>query len=284
MVEPQEPDDGQRLRVALGQLAEQDPLINVRDEPGRELTLSLYGEVQQEVLEATLRDDFGVAAVFRDTTPIYVERPRRRGEALEILHADSNPYHATIGLQIDPAPEDSGIEFELAVPTRDVPLFVYKTREEFAGHMIEYVRAALRQGLHGWQVVDCSVTMTECAYSIADGPPSRRGPTSTAADFRKLTPLVVARALERAGTVLCEPTVCVTLEVPTRTVGAVLPALARLGAAVETPTPRGELSTVGATMRVSAADELQRQLAGLTSGEGVLESTFAGYKPVAGSE
>ena len=37
--------------------------------------MSLYGQVQQEVLEATLRDDLGVDSIFRDTTPIYVERP-----------------------------------------------------------------------------------------------------------------------------------------------------------------------------------------------------------------
>jgi len=280
IVEPRDPGDGQRLRVALAHLAEQDPLINVRDEAGRDLTVSLYGEVQQQVLEATLCDDFGVAATFRDTTPIYVERPRRSGEALEILNGESNPFNAEIGLRIDRAPDDSGIAFRLDVAARDIPLYVYKTRDEFAAHMERYVRIALRDGLRGWQVVDCTVTMTQCAYSIADGPPSRRGPTSTAADFRKLTPLVLGQALARAGTVLCEPTVRVTLDVPTRSVGAVLPALARLGAAVEPPAPRGELSSVVAVMPVTAADELQRQLAGLTGGEGVLESTFAGYQPV----
>ena len=280
VVAPRDPDDGQRLRIALAQLAEQDPLINIRDEPGRELTVSLYGQVQQEVLEATLRDDFGVDSIFRDTTPIYVERPRGSGEALEILHGDANPFNAEIGLRIEPAPEDSGIAFRLEVAARDIPLYVYRTREEFGAQMERYVRAALSEGLRGWQVVDCIVTMTQCAYSGSDGPPSRRGPTSTAADFRKLTPLVVAQALERAGTVLCEPTVRVTLEVPTRDVGAVLPALSRLGAAVEPPSPRGELSTIVAMMPVTGADELQRQLAGLTGGEGVFESTFAGYQPV----
>jgi ribosomal protection tetracycline resistance protein len=279
VVVPRQPDDAHRLRIALAQLAEQDPLINVRDDPGRELTVSLYGQVQQEVLEATLRDEFAVDALFRDTTPICVERPRRRGEALEILHGESNPYNAEIGLSIDPAREDSGIEFVLDVDTRDVPLYVYKTRDEFRQHMERYVRNALAEGPHGWQVVDCVVTMTQCAYSIADGPPSRRGPTSGAKDFRKLTPLVVAQALERAGTVVCEPVVRVTLEVPTRTVGVVLPALARLGASVEIPSPHAELSTVEALMPVTAADELQRQLPGLTGGEGVLESTFAGYRP-----
>jgi ribosomal protection tetracycline resistance protein len=283
VVAPRRPDDAHRLRVALAQLAEQDPLINVRDEPERELTVSLYGEVQQEVLEATLRDDFGVDAVFRDTTPICVERPRGSGEALEILHGHSNPFNAEIGLQIDPAPADSGVEFRLDVAARDIPLYVYKTHDDFREQMARYVRGALREGVHGWEVVDCVVTMKQCAYSIADGPPSRRGPTSTAADFRKLTPLVLRQALDHAGTVVCEPVVRVRLEVPTRTVGAVLPALARLRAAVETPSPNGELSTIEAVLPVTSADELQRELPGLTGGEGVVEWTFAGYQPVSAS-
>jgi ribosomal protection tetracycline resistance protein len=142
------------------------------------------------------------------------------------------------------------------------------------------VRESLRDGLHGWRVVDCVVTMTRCGYAVADGPPSQRAPDSTAADYRKLTPLVVAQALEHAGTVVCEPVVRLSLEVPTPSLGAVLPALARLGGAVETPVPNGELSTVEAVLSVTHADALHRQLAGLTGGEGVLESTFAGYKPV----
>jgi ribosomal protection tetracycline resistance protein len=281
VVGPLDPEDGRRLRVALAQLAEQDPLINVRDEPERELTVALYGEVQQQVLEATLSDDFGVDAVFRETTPICVERPRRSAGALEVLHAETNPYNATIGLRIDPAPEDAGVSFRLDVDTRDVPLLVYKSREEFRAQMERYVRDGLRAGLSGWEVVDCVVTMIECAYSIADGPPSRRGPTSTSADFRKLTPLVLEQALRSAGTVVCEPVVRMTLEVPTRSVGAVLPALARLGGSVETPLPHGELSTVEALLSVTHADELQRQLPGLTGGEGVAETTFAGYQAIA---
>jgi ribosomal protection tetracycline resistance protein len=281
VVVPRDRDDGQRLRVALEQLAEQDPLINVRqDGAGQELTVSLYGEVQKEVIEATLADDFGLDVAFRETTPIYIERLARSGEAMEVLHADSNPFNAAMGLRVEPAADDSGITFRLDVDTRTIPLFVYKTRESFNEHMEEYVRATLRKGLSGWQVSDCVVTMTRCNYSIADGPPSRRGPTSTAADFRKLTPLVLMQALERAGTVVCEPTVRVRLEVPTSTIGSVLPALARLGAVVETPLPHGELSTIEATLPAVRADELQRELPGLTGGEGVLESSFAGYQPV----
>src|SRR5262249_38507567 len=249
VVDPVEPDDRHRLRVALEQLAEQDPLIDVRqDDDRRELSVSLYGEVQKEVVEATLATDYGIAVAFRETTPIYVERPVASGEAVEVLHADTNPFNATIGLRVDPAPAETGLVFELDVATRDVPLFVYKSRERFAESVGEYVRGTLEEGLFGWRVTDCVVTMMQCSYSIADGPPSKRGPTSTAADFRKLTPLVLAQALERAGTVVCEPTARVTVEVPTDSVGAVLPAMARLGAAVEVPVPHGDLSTIDALL------------------------------------
>ena len=276
-------EDRGLLRVALAQLAEQDPLIDVRlDEASDEISVSLYGEVQKQVIEATLLDDFGVAVEFRDTTPLYVERPLRTGEALEVLHAESNPFFATIGLRVEPAPSDSGIDVRLPIDPRTAPLYVYKTLAGFKEHMTEYVRQALQEGLFGWQVTDCIVTMTKCAYSIPDGPPSRRGPPSTAADFRKLTPVVLMQALEAATTVVCEPSVRVSLEIPSTTVGTVLPSVGRLGGAVESSSLQGGLALVETVLPVTRAQELQRQLPRLTAGEGVLDSTFEGYQPVTG--
>jgi ribosomal protection tetracycline resistance protein len=170
------------------------------------------------------------------------------------------------------------------VDPRTAPLYVYKTLESFTEHMGQYVRRALREGLFGWQVTDCIVTMTKCTYSVPDGPPSRRGPLSKAADFRKLTPLVLMQALERARPVVCEPIVRVSLEIPTGTIGAVMAALARLGAAVETPSLQTKLSTIEMVLPATRAQDLQRQLPGLTGGEGVLDSAFAGYQPVSGDQ
>ncbi len=279
------PDDRVRLRLALGQLAEQDPLINVRqDDTRRELSVSLYGEVQKEVIQATLASEYGLDVTFRETTPIYIERPIATGEALEMLHAESNPFLGTIGLRVDPAPDGSGIDFRLQVDTRTIPLYLYKTVEGFSERMDQYVRQTLREGLFGWQVTDCVVTMTKCIYSVPDGPPSRRGPLSTAADFRKLTPLVLMQALTRARTVVCEPIVLARVEIPAGTIGAVMATMARLGAAVETPSLRGKLATIETVLPAVKAVDLQRQLPGLTGGEGVLDSSFAGYQPVSGDQ
>ena len=284
VVEPVDPGDRARLNTALAQLDEQDPLINVRlGEGSSDLSVSLYGDVQKEVIESTLAEDYGIAVAFREVTPICIERPLAAGEAAEVMHTESNPYEATIGLRIEPAPDGAGIDFRLAIDPRVAPLYLYKTLENFEQHMNGYVRDALASGLLGWQVTDCVVTMIECMYAIPDGPPSRRG-RSTIADFRKLTPVVVEQALEAAGTAVCEPIVRATVELPADTLGAVMPALSRLGASVETSAPRGALSIVEALVPAARTNELQRQLPGLTRGEGVFESTFAGYRPVLGEQ
>jgi ribosomal protection tetracycline resistance protein len=283
-VAPVDPADAPRLRLALTQLAEQDPLIDVhREDAGNELSVSLYGEVQQEVIEATLADDYGLWVAFSEVTPIHVERPLRSGEALALLHADTNPFFATIGLRVQRASVGSGIAFLTEVDPQTAPLHIFKTLDSFAAHMEGYVRGALREGLYGWQVTDCTVTLTRCNYSVADGPPSRRGPDSTAADFRKLTPVVLRQALERAGTVVCEPTLRVTLDVPADTIGSVVGAIARLGGVAEALSVQGGLAVVETALSAIHARDLQRELPGLTRGEGVLESRFAGYEPVAGA-
>ena len=84
--------------------------------------------------------------------------------AVEILHAESNPFLATIGLRVDPAPVGSGLEFRLQVDHRTVPLYLYKTAESFAESMAGYIRRTLQEGLFGWQVTDCTVTMTHSGY------------------------------------------------------------------------------------------------------------------------
>jgi ribosomal protection tetracycline resistance protein len=265
------PADRAALHVALGQLAEQDPLINVRQSRG-ELAVSLYGEVQKEVIQATLADDFGIEVTFRETTTICIERPVGSGQAAQLLDAPGNPFPAALGLRVDAASPGSGVAFRLDVDIRSVPMYVYKTVGNFAAMMTQYVTQALREGPHGWQVTDCTVTMFDCAYI---------SPSTTAAHFRKLTPLVLMAALDQAGTVVCEPMIRVSLEIPAGTTGSVLAAVARLGGTAGTSALRADIAVLETLLPAVRAQELKRQLPGLTSGEGVAETSFGGYRPVA---
>jgi ribosomal protection tetracycline resistance protein len=290
MVVPRRPAERGKLRLALTQLAEQDPLINVRQEDASgEILVSVYGEVQKEVIGETLARDFGVEVEFFDTTTIYVERPVGTAEAVEVLRAathsnvtgkssphSTNPFLATLGLRVEPAPSGSGIQLRLGVDVgiRLVPLYIYKTVEGFVEHMRQYVREALAEGLFGWEVTDAKVTIVECGY---------RAPGTTAGDFHRLTPLVVMQALERAGTQVCEPMAAVRLELPTDVVSRVLPLLARLGARVQAPMSAGDLYTVEVQLAAGLVATLQQALPGLTGGEGLLEWHFAGYEPITGA-
>lgn len=272
VVVPDRDADRAAMRAALTQLAEQDPLIDVRqDDTRHEISLSLYGEVQKEVVASTLADGYGVPVTFRDTTPICVERPAGVGESAELIFAPDNPFMATLGLRVAPAPPGSGVTVRVGVDLAAVPMYVYKRQDAFLDMMTGYVRAALAEGLHGWEVTDCVVTVVRSGY---------QAPNTTAADFRRLTPVVLMRALAEAGTAVCEPLALARVEVPVETVGPVLSVLGRAGATVTGQTPDGELVTVTALLPATAVPLVQRQLPGTTSGEGSIETDFGGYRPV----
>jgi ribosomal protection tetracycline resistance protein len=279
VVVPRRSADKRALRVALAQLAEQDPLINLRqDELRQEIAVSLYGEVQKEVIQATLQNDFGIDVTFRATTTICIERPIGTGAAFEIIGEDPNPFLATVGLRIEPAPIDTGVEFRLEVELGSMPFSFFKAVEDT-------VTATLRQGIYGWQVTDCTVTMTHSGYWAKQSHSHAvfdKSMSSTARDFRQLTPLVLMSALQQAGTRVYEPMHRFQLELPADALGPVLPALAQIGAVPQAPAMRGASCTLEGAIPAAGVHALRHQLPALTRGEGMLESAFDRYQPVRG--
>ncbi len=271
------PDDKRALHTALSQLAEQDPLINLRQDDLRgELLLSLYGEVQKEVIEATLAQEFGVGVAFSDTVTICVERPAGTGSAVEVIKGDGNPFLAKIGLRVRRGPAGSGNTFGLAIELGALPYSFIKAIDEA-------VHETLAQGLYGWQVADCQVLLTHSGYwprqSHMHGS-FDKSMSSTAGDFRNLTPLVLMAALRQAGTVVCEPLHQFELDIPADCLAAVLPALGRLNAVPGIPEQRRTGYVLTGEIPAARVHQLRQALPGLTRGEGVLDSAFERYRPM----
>jgi len=279
VVVPDRPADRGALRAALDQLAEQDPLINLRqDELRQEISVSLYGEVQKEVIQATLAGDYGVDVTFRESTTICIERPLAAGQAVELLGVRPNPFLATVGLRIEPAPLGSGVGFRLAVELGSMP-FAFFTAVEDA------VRATLQQGIHGWQVNDCLVTMTHSGYAPKQSHSHGifdKSMSSTGADFRLLTPLVTMAALQRAGTSVHEPMHRFRLDAPADAFGSLVAALARLRAVPQTSDLQGSSVVLEGEIPAAQVHDLERALPPLTRGEGVLTTEFDHYQQVSG--
>ena len=90
-------------------------------------------------------------------------------------------------------PAGSGVAFRLEVELGSMPYAFFVAVEET-------VRETLGQGLHGWPVTDCVVTMTHSGYWPRQSHAHAtfdKSMSSTAGDFRLLTPLVLMQALER---------------------------------------------------------------------------------------
>ncbi len=265
-----EPAQTAALHTALAQMAEQDPLIDLRQGGPDELFVSLYGEVQREVIEQTLAADFGIEVDFRETTTICIERVRDRGHAVERMRQPTNPWIATVGLEVVPAEPGAGVNLTLDVDLVTIPLYIYKTVDAFRDSMLDYVRGELQRGPSGWVVPDCHVTMVECGYD---------SPTSSARDFRKLTGQVLQAAVRDAGTIVCEPIQRFQIDAPETSLGGLLRALARLRAAPDEPVVRAGWLVLTGEIAAAAVPALRRQLHGLTHGEGVLDVAFSRYAP-----
>src|SRR6202034_2578713 len=281
VVVPRDPGDRGALRAALGKLAEQVPLINVRQDDARqELSVSLYGEVQKEVIGATLAADCGLDVGFRESTTICVERPARTRTAGEPMHEAEHPFRATIGLRVEPAAPGSGVTFGAGADLAGtMPPAFFRAVEDTA-------RETLRQGLRGWEVIDCVITMTHSGYVGKHSLGHARftkSLSSTGEDYRGLTPLVAMAALQRAGTVVCEPIHHFRLDTPADTLAVLLPALARLRAVPRTQAMQGASATLEGDIPAARVHELRQLLPPLTGGEGVLECAVDRDEPVTGA-
>ena len=156
VVRPVDPGQITPLRAALEHLAEQDPLISLRqrNEAG-EISLRLYGEVQKEVVLEMLARDYGIGVTFGPTRTICIERPVGTGEHTELIGEPENPFYATVGFRVEPVACGSGIRYVRELGA--LPPAFYRAIEET-------IHETLAQGLSGWEVTDSIVTLIQAGF------------------------------------------------------------------------------------------------------------------------
>jgi ribosomal protection tetracycline resistance protein len=260
-----EDGDRTRLHAALVEMADQDPLIRTRALPGGESSVLLYGEVQKEVIATTLAEEYGVLATFEASRTVYIERPIGVGEHAEDMnHYPSTRFRATLGFRVAPGAAGSGRVFRYETELGALPPVFHRATEET-------VLRTLEQGLDGWEVTDVVVTMVRSGFCSV---------TSVAADFRKLAPFVLTRALTQAGTAVFEPCHAFELEVPADTVSLVLSALISAEAEIEASEGGMASWTLHGSLPARTVQDVEKSLPGLTRGEAVWLSQAAGDRVV----
>jgi ribosomal protection tetracycline resistance protein len=144
------------------------------------------------------------------------------------------------------------------------------------------VESSLMHGNHGWQIPDARVRMTRCGYLARQSHMHGtfdKSMSSTAGDFRELTRLLMARAIARGRTVVCEPVHRFVLEVPASSLGPTMSLLARVGGVPLTTEPRGYSVVVTGDVSADQVHALTLELPRVTRGEGVLTTRMDHFSP-----
>ncbi len=261
VVVARDPADRGRLFEAVQRLSAQDPLIDARlDGPDQELTVSLYGEVQREVLTARLAEEFGIAADVLESRTVLVERVAGVGEwALEVRTGN-----ASVAYRVESGPPGSGERYVMGTERGYILPSHHRAIEEA-------VPRVMASGLRGWRVVDWVVTLTNARFSA---------PIPPAGYYRDLTETALRRALREAGTCECEPVSAFEVEVPEESFTAVLHVLTAAGATPDLPVFSAGRCTVNGTIPTRSVHAVERGLPELTGGRGFLVSEPAGYVPI----
>lgn len=251
------------LLEALTVMADNDPYLSYElNEFNDDIYITLFGYVQMEIVQETLRRDYGIDIQMADPMTIYMETPMQAAEAAVTMYEDGLPYHAAVGFRVEPLPRGSGIEYVSEITTGYL-------KQTFQNGVEEGVYAYLDQGLHGWELTDMRVTLISYEFS---------SPVSTPSDYRSLSPLVLFDALKKAGTKLLWPMSEYELTVPTLHLGRAMSDLKQMKATFDEPVIEGDRCIITGIIPVDLCPNYQMTVQQYTAGAGHFESKVIGYE------
>ncbi|MFM9165042.1 MAG: elongation factor G [Solirubrobacterales bacterium] len=267
-VEPKPKSDQEKMSVALGRLAEEDPTFQVQtNEETGQTEISGMGELHLEVLVDRMKREFKVEANVGKPQVSYRETIRGSAEKVEgkfIRQTGGSGQYGVVYINLEPAP-GVGFEFESkikggAVPTEFIPA-VEKGCEE-----------ALANGVKaGFPMVDVKVELVDGKYHDTD---------SSEIAFKVAGSLAMKEAAKRAKPVLLEPIFKVEVVTPEEFMGDVIGDLNRRRGRVEGMEPRGNAQVVDAFVPLSEMFGYATDLRSATQGRATYTMQFDKYEEV----
>jgi elongation factor G len=209
-VEPKTKADQEKMGIALGRLAQEDPSFRVRtDEESGQTIMSGMGELHLEILVDRMRREFGVEANVGAPQVAYREAIKKEVEQ-EGKHAKQSGGKGQYGhvwIKMGPNEPGKGFEFIDAIKGGTVP-------REYIPAVEKGLKEALTNGvLAGFPVVDVKVTLFDGSYHDVD---------SSELAFKLAAILAFKDGMRKASPVLLEPMMAVEVETPEDYMGDVM--------------------------------------------------------------
>jgi elongation factor G len=267
-IEPKTKADQEKMSVALGRLAEEDPTFQVRtNEETGQTEISGMGELHLEVLVDRMMREYKVDANVGRPQVSYRETIRGTADKVEgrlVRQTGGSGQYGIVYVNVEPAPGE-GFDFVNKIKGGSIPT-------EFIPAVEKGVEEAMENGPRaGYPLVDVRVTLVDGKYHDTD---------SSEIAFRVAGSLALKAAVARAKPVLLEPIFAVEVTTPEEFMGDVIGDLNRRRGQVVGMEQRGNAQVVSAFVPLAEMFGYATDVRSNTQGRATYSMQFERYDEV----
>ena len=209
-VEPKTKADQEKMGIALGRLAQEDPSFRVRsDEESGQTIISGMGELHLEIIVDRMKREFGVEANIGAPQVAYRECIKKavEQEGKFVKQSGGRGQFGHVWLKLEPNEAGKGYEFVDAIKGGTVP-------REYIPAVDKGLQDAVKSGvLAGFPVVDMKFTLFDGSYHDVD---------SNENAFRMAASMAFKEGMRKAQPTLLEPMMSVEVETPEEYMGNIM--------------------------------------------------------------
>jgi elongation factor G len=265
-VEPKTKGDQEKMGLALGRLAQEDPSFRVRtDEDSGQTIISVMGELHLEIIVDRMRREFGVEANVGAPQVAYRETIRKSAEqeGKFVKQSGGRGQYGHVWIKLEPNETGKGYEFIDAVKGGTVP-------REYIPAVNKGIEDTLPNGvLAGFPVVDVKVTLFDGSYHEVD---------SNENAFKMAGSMAFKDAMRKSSPVLLEPMMAVEVETPEDYMGNVMGDLSgRRGIVHGMEDLPGAIKVIKAEVPLAEMFGYSTQLRSLSQGRATYSMEFKHY-------
>ena len=268
-VEPKTKADQEKMSIALGRLAQEDPSFRVRsDEESGQTIISGMGELHLEIIVDRMRREFNVEANVGRPQVAYREAIKKavETEGKFIKQSGGRGQYGHVWFNMEPLNSGEGFEFVDKIKGGSIP-------KEYIPAVEKGIKEFMKSGvLAGYPVVDVKVTLFDGSYHDVD---------SSEQAFRMAAILAFRDGMKKASPTLMEPVMKVEVETPEEKMGDVMGDLnSRRGIIQGMNDMVGGSKSVDADVPLSELFGYATQLRSLTQGRATYHMEFKRYAEV----
>jgi len=270
-IEPKTKADQEKLDIALGRLAEEDPTFKIKtnQETGQTVIAGM-GELHLEVLVERLRREFKVDATTGAPQVAYRETITKeaRGEGKYIRQSGGRGQYGHCMLVVTPKARGEGFTFTNKIVGGTIP-------KEFINPIEKGVRECLDNGIiAGFPMVDLDVAVVDGSFHEVD---------SSEMSFKIAGSMALQDAVKSAGAVILEPIMKVEVTTPEANMGDIIGDLSARRAQIAGTAQRGNARVITATVPLSELSAYSTAIRSLTAGRASYYMEPSHYQELPGS-